>query len=62
MLYDKVRQRLTASRWFSQGTPVSSTNITDHHDITEILLKVALSTLIPQINVLIPGKHIFFIV
>ena len=26
-------------------TPVSSTNKTDHHDITEILLKVALSTI-----------------
>ena len=28
--------------WFSTGHPVSSTNKTDHHDITEILLKVAL--------------------
>jgi hypothetical protein len=27
------------------GTPVSSTNKTDHHDITEILLKVALNTI-----------------
>jgi hypothetical protein len=26
-------------QWFSPGTPVSSTNKTDHHDITEILLK-----------------------
>ena len=26
------------------GTPVSSTNKTDSHDITEILLKVALNT------------------
>ena len=32
------------SRWFSPGTPVSSTNKTDHHDIPEILLKVALNT------------------
>ena len=32
-------------RWFSPGTPVSSTNKTDHHDITEILLKVALNTI-----------------
>jgi hypothetical protein len=31
--------------WFSAGTPVSSTNKTDHHDITEILLKVALKTI-----------------
>jgi hypothetical protein len=28
--------------WFSPGTPISSTNKTDHHDITEILLKVLL--------------------
>ena len=27
------------------GTPVFSTNKTDHHDITEILLKVALNTI-----------------
>jgi hypothetical protein len=26
-------------------TPVSSTNKTDHHDITEILLKVVLNTI-----------------
>ena len=30
-------------RWFSPSTPVSSTNKTDNHDITEILLKVGLS-------------------
>ena len=30
---------------FFLGTPVSSTNKTDHHDITEILLKVALNTI-----------------
>jgi hypothetical protein len=30
---------------FSPGPPVSSTNKTDRHDITEILLKVALSTI-----------------
>jgi hypothetical protein len=29
----------------SLGTPVSSTNKTDCHDITEILLKVALNTI-----------------
>ena len=28
--------------WFSPGTPVFSTNKTDCHDITEILLKVEL--------------------
>jgi hypothetical protein len=32
-------------QWLSPGTPISSTNKTDRHDITEILLKVALSTI-----------------
>jgi hypothetical protein len=32
-------------RWISPGTPVSSTNKTDSHDITEILLKVVLNTI-----------------
>ena len=32
-------------QWFSPGTPVTSTNKTDHHNITEILLKVALNTI-----------------
>jgi hypothetical protein len=41
----KVCQWLAAGRWFSQGTPVSSTNKTDRHDITEILLKVGLNTI-----------------
>ena len=31
---------------FSPGTPVSSTNKTDCHDITELLLKVALTRLL----------------
>jgi hypothetical protein len=31
-------------RWFSPGSSVFSTNNTDIHDITEILLKVALKT------------------
>jgi hypothetical protein len=34
---------------FSLGPPVSSTNKTDRHDITEILLKVVLSTIKHQI-------------
>jgi hypothetical protein len=44
-LCDKVCQWLEAGRRFSAGTPVSSTNKTDRHVITEILLKVALSTM-----------------
>jgi hypothetical protein len=38
-LYDKVCQWLATGWWFSPGPPVSSTNKTDRHDITEILLK-----------------------
>ena len=40
-LCDKVCQWLATGLWFSLGTPVSSTNKSDRHDITEILLKVA---------------------
>ena len=43
-LCDKVCKWLTTGQWFSPGTPVSSTNKPDRHDITEILLKVALNT------------------
>ena len=42
---DKNGQWLATGRWFSLGTPVSSTNKTGRYDITEILLKVALNTL-----------------
>jgi hypothetical protein len=38
-LCDKICQRLAT------GTPVSSTNKTDRHDIAEILLKVALNSI-----------------
>jgi hypothetical protein len=41
---DKVCQWLATDRWFSPGIQISSTNKTDNHDITETLLKVALST------------------
>jgi hypothetical protein len=36
--------RIVTGRWFSLGTPVSSTNKTSRHDISEILLKVELNT------------------
>ena len=49
-LFDNVCQWLATGRCFSPGPPVSSTNKTDRYDITEILLKVALST-IKQTNV-----------
>ena len=49
----KVCQWLTTGRWFS---PVSSTNKTDRHDITEILLKVVLNTIIlhPRLICVVP--------
>ena len=43
-LCDQVCQWLTTGRRFSPGPLVSSTNKTECHDITEILLKVALNT------------------
>ena len=42
---DEVYQLLTHGRWFSLGTPVSSTTKIGRHDIlvAEILLKMALN-------------------
>ena len=48
ILCDNVCQWLVTGRWFSQSTPVSSTNKTVRHDIAEILLKVALNTIYPN--------------
>jgi hypothetical protein len=42
---DKVYQLLSHGRWFSPGTPASSTTKAGHCDIAEILLKVALNTI-----------------
>ena len=39
---DKVYQLLAHGRWFSPGTPASSTTKTGCHNIAEILLKVTL--------------------
>jgi hypothetical protein len=64
-LCDKVYQWLATGRWFSPGSLVSSTNKTDRHDITEILLKVALNTLSPSPPLLIwnPGSaHVSYVV
>ena len=44
-LCDKVCQWLMAGQGFSLCTPIFSTNKTDRHDITEILLRVALNTI-----------------
>ena len=47
-----------ASRWFSSCTPVSSTNNkTDRHDITKIVLNVALIT----INLILNPCSVFII-
>ena len=47
-----VMEWLATGRWFSAGTPVSSTNKTDRHHITEIVLKVALSIINRPTNTL----------
>jgi hypothetical protein len=47
-VYTLIQYFLTWSatvRWFSPCTPVSSTNNTYHHDIAELLLKVALNSI-----------------
>jgi hypothetical protein len=51
---DKVDQLLAHGRWFFPGTPASSTTKTGHHDIAEILLKVALKHQISKQN---QSKH-----
>jgi len=45
ILFDEICQWLATDRWFSPGPRVSSTKKTHHHDITVLLLKVALSTI-----------------
>ena len=46
-----------AGRWYSLGTPVYSSNKTDCHDITEILLKVALNTINQIFSVLLNSEY-----
>ena len=48
---DKVYQLLAHGRWFSLGTPASPTTKTGRHDIDEILLKVALNTIISNLYI-----------
>ena len=48
-LCDKVCQWLVSGRWFSLGSSVSSTNKIDRHNITEVLLKVALNTTVSPV-------------
>jgi hypothetical protein len=46
----QVIKLLAHGRWFSPGTPASSTTKAGRHDIAEILLKVALNTKNQSIN------------
>jgi hypothetical protein len=56
-LCDKVCQWLATGRWFSPGTPVSSTNKIDLHDIAEMLLKAELNIILPSWCLkIIPGS------
>ena len=50
-LCDKICQWLASGRWFSPGTPLSSSNKTDRHEITEILLNT-----IKQTKAIIPSN------
>ena len=59
-LCDKVCQWLAIGLWFSPGILVSSTNKTDRHDITEILLKVVLN-IINQTNLNVSDNYIHVI-
>jgi hypothetical protein len=49
-LWDKVCQWNAAGRWFSPDTTVFSTDKTDRHDLTDILLKVAFNSIILNPN------------
>ena len=59
-LCDKLCQCPAADWCVFPGTPVSSTNKTDRHNITEILLKVASNTItltLTKFRYPIIGKH-----
>jgi hypothetical protein len=51
---------LAHGRWFSPGTPASSTTKTGRHDIAAILLQVAFKTINHIINKIKFNKHAFF--
>jgi hypothetical protein len=51
---------LAHGRWFSPGTPASSTTKTGRHDIAEILLKVALKHQISNSNSLLGERFVGF--
>jgi hypothetical protein len=45
LLITESSHALATGRWITPSTPVCSTNKADRHDISEILLKVALNTI-----------------
>jgi hypothetical protein len=57
--YHYVISLLMTGRCFSPGNPVSPTNITDRHNIAEILLRVALNTI--TLALIAIGKGIIYI-
>ena len=54
------RHRLTAGRWFSPGTSVSSTKKTSHNGITEVLFKVADRHHEPEWNLIVLSLFCLF--
>jgi hypothetical protein len=50
-------ENITEPLWFSLGTLVSSTNKTDRHDVTKILLKVVLSTITLTLYIVIVKSY-----
>ena len=50
--------RFETGLWFFPGSPISSTNKTDRHDIAEILLKVVLNIIILNL-ILSCGSQIY---
>ena len=63
-LCEKVCQWLAIGRWLSSGAPVSSTNKTNRHDITQILFKVALSTVnhTKTMNYIVSENRVTFLI
>ena len=57
-LWDKVCQRLPAGPWFFLVAPMLSTNETERHDITGILLTIVLSTITLTLSKCVVGEKI----
>ena len=58
---DKAYQLLAHGRWFSPGTPASTSTKTGRHGIAEILLKLALNTINQiKLNQILDNANILF--